>query len=144
MAFDRQGTGLALTRILIGLFFVFEGLGKLQWLVDSSPLAVQLSSWLPAAPFPSRWYLGHVAIPHVSVFARVVMLAELAAGVALVAGFWTRLAALLAFLMVLNFHFASGQLFRYQFLTNGYGLPVLAALVGLVFGGAHLPLSLKK
>ncbi len=144
MAFDRQGTGLALTRILIGVFFVFEGIGKLRWLIDPSPLSVQLSSWLPAAPFPSRWYLANVAMPHVSVFARVVMLAELAAGLALLVGFWTRLAALLAFLMVLNFHFASGQLFRYQFLTAGYGLPVLAALIGLVFGGGHLPLSVKK
>ncbi len=144
MAFDRQGTGLALTRILIGVFFVFEGLGKLRWLLDPAPLTAQLSSWLPVAPFASRWYLGHVAIPHVSIFARVVMLAELAAGLALLLGFWTRLAAALAFLMVLNFHFASGQLFRYQFLTNGYGLPVLAALIGLVFGGGRLPLSVKK
>ncbi len=144
MGFDRQGTGLALSRILIGVFFVFEGLGKLHWLTNPALLSTQLSSWLASAPFPSRWYLDHVAMPHVPTFARLVMIAELAAGVALVLGFWTRLTALLALLMVLNFHFASGQLFRYQFLTNGYGLPVLAALVALAFAGGRLPLSAGK
>jgi hypothetical protein len=54
------------------------------------------------------------------------------------------MAALLGFLMVLNFHFASGALFQYRFLTNGYGLPVLGPLLGLAIGGARLPLSLRK
>jgi hypothetical protein len=46
--------------------------------------------------------------------------------------------------MVLNFHFASGIIFRSSFLTNGYGLPVLGGLIALAFGGSALPLSLKK
>ena len=71
-------------------------------------------------------------------------LAELAAGVALIADAWTRTAALLAFLMVLNFHVASGALFKYAFLTNGYGLPVLAATLGLAVGGVRLPFSLRR
>ena len=32
MAIDRQGAGLTVTRICVGVFFVFEALGKLSWL----------------------------------------------------------------------------------------------------------------
>ena len=46
--------------------------------------------------------------------------------------------------MVLNIHFASGVLFEYRYLTNGYGLPVLGGLLALAFGAAALPLSLKR
>ena len=46
--------------------------------------------------------------------------------------------------MVLNFHFASGVMFQYTYLTNGYGLPVLGGLFALAMGGAALPLSVKK
>jgi len=72
-----------------------------------------------------------------------VVFGELAAGTALVMGFWTRLAAFVAFLMVLNFHFASGRLFAYAFLTNGYGLPVLGGLLALAIGGVRLPWSVR-
>ena len=48
-------------------------------------------------------------------------LGEIVSGIALVAGFWTPLFAFLAFFMALNFHVASGALFKYSFLTNGYG-----------------------
>jgi uncharacterized membrane protein YphA (DoxX/SURF4 family) len=69
---------------------------------------------------------------------------ELVAGAALVVGFWTRLAAAAAFLMVLNFHVASGAIFQYRFLTNGFGLPVLGGLLALALGGARLPLAVRE
>jgi uncharacterized membrane protein YphA (DoxX/SURF4 family) len=46
-------------------------------------------------------------IPGTPLFARLVPLGEFAAGAALIAGFWPRMAATVAFLMVLNFHFAT-------------------------------------
>jgi uncharacterized membrane protein YphA (DoxX/SURF4 family) len=146
MAFDRQGTGLTTIRICLGVFFLFEGLGKLRWFLTSAILANRLNGWLAEAPAGSiaRWYLEHVAIPGVALFARLVPLGELAAGVALIVGWWTPLAALLAFLMVLNIHVASGALFKYAFLTNGYGLPVLGPTLGLAIGGVRLPFSLRK
>jgi hypothetical protein len=54
-------------------------------------------------------------------------------------GIWPRAFALVAFLMALNFHVASGALFKYSFLTNGYGLPVLGSTLALVFGGGTAP-----
>ena len=146
MAIDRQGTGLTIIRVALGVFFLFEGIGKLGWLFDSSILAGRLNGWLAdaAAGSTSRWYLEHVAIPGTAIFARLVPIGELATGLALIAGFWTSVTALLAFLMVLNIHVASGALFQYAFLTNGYGLPVLGSTLGLAMGGVRLPLSLRR
>jgi len=146
MAIDRQGTGLTIIRVCLGMFFLFEGIAKLPWLWNSGILAGQFNGWLTAsaAGSISRWYLEHVAIPGTVVFARLVPLGELAAGISLIVGFWTPLAAFLAFVMVMNIHVASGALFKYAFLTNGYGLPVVGSTLGLALGGVRLPLSLRR
>jgi thiosulfate dehydrogenase [quinone] large subunit len=145
MAIDRQGTGLTLLRIFIGVFFIFEGLGKIRWFVNTSQLAVMFSSWsLTAAPGSvSHWYLEHIALPGLSVFARLVPLGEITSGLALVFGFWTPFFAFVAFFMALNFQIASGTVFKYSFLTSGYGLPVLGATLALVVGGVRLPWSIR-
>lgn len=146
MAIDRQGTGLTIIRVCMGVFFLFEGINKYEWLMNTSILAGRFSTWLAAAAegSASRWYLEHVAIPGTAVFARLVPLGEVAAGLALIAGIWTPLAAFLAFVMVLNIHVASGALFKYAILTNGYGLPVLGSTLGLAFGGVRLPFSVRR
>ncbi len=41
--------------------------------------------------------------------------------------------------MALSFLFASGRLFQSDFLTFGYGLPVLGPLLGLAIGGSIFP-----
>ena len=145
MTIDRQGTGLTLLRIFIGVFFIFEGLGKIRWFVNTSQLAGMFSSWSQtAAPgSASHWYLQHVALPGLSVFARLVPLGEITSGLALVLGFWTPFFAFVAFFMALNFQLASGAVFKYSFLTSGYGLPVLGATLALVIGGVRLPWSIR-
>lgn len=136
--------GLRTLSILLGVFFLFEGIGKLAWLSDAGELSRQLQGWVKdSGPF-SRWYLETFAIPGVPMFARLVVIGELATGAALAIGFWTRLAAILAFLMVLNFHVASGQLFQYSFVTSGYGLPIMGGLLALAIGGAKLPFSVSR
>jgi len=145
MAIDRQGTGLAILRICIGIFFLFEGIGKIPWLTNASILNGQLSGWSQSVPATS-WshaYLEKVALPYSSYFARAVPLGELVSGIALIAGFWTPFFAFVAFFMALNFQFASGALFKYSALTSGYALPVLGATLALVFGGVRLPWSIR-
>ncbi len=139
-----QARGLAILRILIGVFFIAEALGKLEWLLDSGPLSRQLTGWLEDATPWSRWYLERFAIPGTPLLARLVMLGELSAGLALTLGFWTRLAAFLAFLMVMNFHFASSAIFELSFLSDGYGLPVVGSLLALAIGGGKLPWGWKR
>jgi uncharacterized membrane protein YphA (DoxX/SURF4 family) len=144
MAIDRQGAGLAMLRIGIGIFFVFEGFGKIRWFSDPSLLAGQLAGWAQAVP-ASSWshaYLVRLALPYSSIFARLVPLGEMTCGVAMVAGLWTPLAALVAFFMALNFQFASGALFKYSALTSGYALPVLGSTLALAVGGVRLPWSI--
>jgi uncharacterized membrane protein YphA (DoxX/SURF4 family) len=143
-ATGAAGTGLRLLAMFLGVFLIFEGVGKLAWFSDSALLQGALQGWLKDAPPTSRWYLETFAIPGVPMFARLVPFGELAAGVALVVGFWTRMAALFAFLMVLNFHVASGAIFQYRFLTNGFGLPVLGGLLALAVGGSRLPWSARE
>ena len=145
MAIDRQGTGLALVRICLGVFFVFEGIGKWRWFTDSSILSGQFAGWLQnVAPGSiSHWYLERLAIPWVGVFARLVPLGEICSGLALLFGIWTPLFAFIAFFMALNFQIASGAVFRYSFLISGYGLPVLGSTLGLVIGGVRLPWSIR-
>ena len=137
MAIDGRTTGLTVLRICIGIFFIFEGIGKLSWFTDTSLLAEQLRNWSQAVGSSSlsHMYLVRLAIPGVRIFARLVPLGEIVSGVALVVGFWTPLFAFVAFFMALNFQFASGALFRYSFLTSGYGLPVLGSTLALALSG---------
>jgi uncharacterized membrane protein YphA (DoxX/SURF4 family) len=144
MTSGSAGKGLRVLSVFLGVFLIFEGLGKLAWLTDSGPLTGALQGWLKEAPPTSRWYLETFAIPGIPMFARLVPFGELVGGAALLAGFWTRLAAFAAFLMVLNFHVASGALFQYRFLTNGFGLPVLGGLLALAIGGSRLPWSVRS
>jgi uncharacterized membrane protein YphA (DoxX/SURF4 family) len=129
---------------MLGLFFLFEGLAKIGWLTDPSPLIARLSGYLEDANAWNRVYLQRVCIPGAPVFARLVLFGELATGLALISGLWARYAAAAALLMVLNIHFASGLIFQYSFLTNGYGLPVLGGLLALALGAVGLPAGARR
>lgn len=143
----RVGSPVGALRILsvaMGVFLIFMGLDKIGWLADAAILTQRLQEWRGTARPLARWYLDTVAIPGSPVFARVVVLAELVAGTSLVLGIRVRLAAALAFLMVLNFHVASDLIFRTGYLINPYGLPVLGGLLALAAGGTRLPFSVSK
>ena len=144
MAVNPSARGLTALRLFLGVFFLFEGIGKIGWLTDAGPLTAQLQGFLESANAWNRAYLQTVCLPGAPVFARLVPIGELATGVAFLLGAYTRYAAIAALLMVLNFHFAGGFMFEYRYLTNGYGPPVLGGLLALALGGAALPLSLRK
>jgi len=135
---------LRILSVMMGVFLLFMGLDKIDWLMDAGILTQRLQEWRGTAGPVARWYLDTVAIPGAPVFARVVMLGEVAAGAALILGMRVRLAAALALLMVLNFHVASDLIVHYSYLTNPYGLPILGGLLALALAGARLPFSLSK
>ena len=136
--------GLRVLSAVMGMFFVLMGVDKLEWLMDSSFLIWQLDQWRELTSGSSRWYLDTVARPGAPLFARLVPLAELIFGVALVAGFRVRLIATIALAMILNFHFASGIIFTAGYLTNGYGPPVIGSLLALTLSGQNLPWSIQR
>ena len=129
-----QAAALLLLRVLLGVFMLFFGLDKASWLLDATPLATQLSSWLLDAPPASRWYLERI-IPGAPVFARVVPLGAMLGGLALVLGFWTRMAAFVSLVLVLSLQLGAGSMFRYAYLMDASGLPLVGGLMALVIGG---------
>ena len=138
-----QAYGLALMRMLVGVFFLFTAFRKLGWLISSDDLINRFSGYLRNASPWNRWYLDQL-VPGLPIFARLVVLGELATALAFLTGFWTQLAAMLAFALVLNYHVVAGTILRYGFLTDPAGLPLLGALLALAFGGARLPWSIGR
>lgn len=137
-----QAHGLAILRVAMGVFFLFEGLEKLPWLTEPELLTPRLARYAERATPLNQWYV-ELLRPGSEIFARLVVLGELAAGLALLTGVYTRLAAALALAMVLNFHFAGGEMFQTAFLRDGYGPPVIGALAALALAGKRLPWSLR-
>ena len=129
-----QVAALVLLRVLLGVFMFFFGLDKASWLLDATPLTTQLSSWLLGAPPASRWYLERI-IPGAPVFARVVPLGAMIGGLGLVLGFWTRMSALLSLVAVLSLQLGAGAMFRYAYLMDASGLPLVGSLFALMIGG---------
>ena len=121
--------------ICIGVFFVAMGMNKLAWMIEPALLGERFGAWLPSAEPYARWYLETVAIPGVSLFARLVPIAEIGTGAALIVGIRVRLVAGAAMFMVLNFHAATGAFSSWSFLRDGTGLPVLGSLLALTLAG---------
>jgi uncharacterized membrane protein YphA (DoxX/SURF4 family) len=129
-----QAAALVLLRLFVGVFMFFFGLDKASWLLDATPLATQLSLWLLEAQPMSRWYLDRI-IPGAPVFARVVPMAAMLGGIALAFGFWARIAAAVSLVVVLSLQLAAGSMFRYAYLTDASGLPLVGGLLALIVGG---------
>ena len=129
-----QVVALLLLRVFLGVFMFFFGLDKASWLLDATPLVTQLASWLPDAPPASRWYLDRI-IPGAPVFARLIPLGTMLSGVALALGFWTRIAAAISLVLVLSLQLGAASMFRYAYLMDASGLPLVGGLLALVIGG---------
>jgi uncharacterized membrane protein YphA (DoxX/SURF4 family) len=139
------GIGLRLLAIAIGIFFIGMCSSKIAWFTNSDILLQKFQTiFLPKAPPIVRWYLETICIPGAPLFARLVPLGELTAGLALILGFWTRMAAFAAFVAVLNFHFATSAFWSVDFLRDGTGFPLLGGLLALAVAGARLPFSVSK
>ena len=142
-----RAAGLALRCLAIGIGIFFIGMcsTKVAWLTDSNILQQKFQMiFLPKAPPVVRWYLETVCIPGAPLFARLVPLGELTAGLALILGFWTRMAATVAMLTVLNFHFATSAFWSVDFLRDGTGFPLLCGLLALTIAGSRLPFSVSR
>src|SRR6476646_1456356 len=137
--------GLRLLAVLISIYFIGMSTTKIAWLTDSSILMQKFQMiFLPKAPPIVRWYLETICIPGTPLFARLVPLGEITTGLALILGFWTRMAAVVALLMVLNFHFATSAFWSVDFLRDGTGFPVLGGLLAVAINGSRLPFTVSR
>ena len=143
VAIEPIATALRILAIGLGVFFVAMSLNKLAWLTNTSLLSDRFVRWAPAASPGVRWYLETIALPAAPILARAIPIGECCVGLAFVVGLWIRPAAALALFLVLNFHFGTSAFYAWEFLRDGTGPPVLAALVALVIGGKSLPLTIR-
>jgi uncharacterized membrane protein YphA (DoxX/SURF4 family) len=128
---------LALLRIAAGLSILGPGLQKATWFRHPG-LEPVLASWASHTDNPAVLSYLHVVTPHAAWLARVVALGEIGLGSLLLIGFVTPFASLLAFLMVLNYHFASGKMVSQHYLLGQDGLVYLLVFLVLLSGKAGL------
>lgn len=135
--------GLRILALGVGVFFLAMSYNKIAWIMEPDLLAQRFQRWLPNASWYARPYLEAVAIPGAAVFARLVPIGEFLTALALIAGAYTNIAAGLALLMIAQFHLATSSYSSVEFLRDGTGPPLFAALIALAIGGGQLPMSIR-
>lgn len=138
---DRARLAMRIVAFGLGIFFIAMSLNKIEWLSHPEVLSQRFTRWLPNASAYAAPYLRHVAIPGAPIFARLVPIGEFLTGLSLLTGVLTQFAAPAALLMILNFHLATSAFSAPDFLRDGTGPPMIAALLALAVAGP-LPLSL--
>jgi len=134
---------LRLVAFGLGVFFLAMSYNKLTWLGDPAQLTGRFERWLPNASPYARMYLHYVAIPGGTVFARVVPISEFLTALSMLTGVYVNVAAAAALFMILNFHTATSSFSSIEFLRDGTGPPMIAALLALAVAGRGLPYSLR-
>lgn len=104
-----------LIRLYVGYEFLMAGLGKLAspaWYGSDAGAALQgfvqgaLGKTVGAHPDVYGWYasfLQSAVLPHLVIWSNVVVFGEIAIGLGLIVGLFTRVAAFFAFFMAFNF-----------------------------------------
>ena len=107
---SKLGPGLALTRVILGIYWIGMATVGVQKL-NAEWFGPGIGEWLAKAlagnPYP--WYasfLREVVVPNQALFAGLVLVGELAVGLALIVGLLTPPAALVSFFMNANFWLA--------------------------------------
>lgn len=105
--------GLLLGRVLMGAFFLYEATSQLAkgW-IGGDGLTNTLATALRdnSMPPPYRYFLEHLVLPHADSATLLVVPGEIAVGLALVLGIATRVTALSALLMNVNFFLMNGAI----------------------------------
>ena len=127
---------VAFLRIVLGLFFLAQGLNKLDWYTSSEFLHTSLDRYSQNPPAITSWYQGHVAYPGIELWSRMLPTGEMLIGIALALGFLTQPTLIIALMLVLNYHLANGTLFSTAFFFNPYDLLLLSCLAALFFSKA--------
>ena len=132
---------LGLLRIAAGISLLGPGFARLGWFAHPA-LEQTLADWAQHAPNGLVVGYLHLVTPHHAALARLVAIGELGLGTLLVLGFFTPVAALLALVMIAQYHFASGAMFQGSYLYGQNGLVYLLIFPVLMVGQAGAALGL--
>jgi uncharacterized membrane protein YphA (DoxX/SURF4 family) len=124
---------ILILRLAVAIFFLYLGYTKMSsgWLTSSDRLEKSLLSFEHNAPPATRWYIEHVGLPGVSLWAKLIPFGETALGISLLFGLLVRLSTFIGILTVLNFHLTNGTLLTVGFLGNPWAILVIAPLLVL-------------
>jgi len=140
----RADYGLAGLRIYLGLIFGLAVYPKLQ---AGSSFAHILTGFLThvALQNATAWYQSFVTsivLPHVALFALLIVIAESAVALALISGTATRLAGVIAMLLVTNYMLAKG-LWWWNPSSNDGAFFVIALVLVLTAAGRTFGVDAK-
>ena len=130
---------ILLLRLALGALFLNAGLSKINdgWLTSDQELLSSLTTYQQKASTDwQKRYLETVALPYVSIWAKMIPLGEVALGASLLLGLLTRFSTAMGIIMVLNLHAANGNLFTFGFFQTPYAALVLACLLALFLSRA--------
>ena len=129
----RASNALVVLRVFLGIVFAIAVWPKLS---AGSHYATMLHGFLTnfavanAHPF-YRDFLTNVVLPHVGLFAALVVVGETCVAIALISGTATRLAAVVAMVLVTNYMFAKGMWWWYPSSNDAADFMIaLALLIG--------------
>ncbi len=102
---------LSVIRIYVGYYLFFQGIGKFQrdfpkgdWIGRQigDITSVELYPWY-------KTFLRSYVVPHSELFGYLVMIGEIAVGVCLLLGLFTRLSAFVGLVMLVNYYLGPGM-----------------------------------
>lgn len=141
---------LSILRIYVGYYLFFQGIGKFQRkFAKGDWIGRQIGDVATLDLYP--WYktfLQRYVVPHSELFGYLVMIGEIAVGVCLLLGLFTRVSAFIGLVMLVNYYLGPGMarggymLAYQQFYIIALALFVLAGpgrslgLDGLLFRSA--------
>ncbi len=97
------GAGIVILRIFLGVKLFMAGLQKWDW-IGTPQLKTTIQHWTSAMAEGSYYnFLTHSVLPHYTLFTYLVVFGELGVGLMLIMGLLTRVSALLAIVMNLNY-----------------------------------------
>ena len=103
---------MVLLRLFLGVKFLVAGYQKWDW-IGTPSLAKAVHEWAAMCPFGFyKGFLLHTVVPHGTLFTYLVVFGELGVGICLLLGLLTRLSALIAMMLSLNFLLTTWHLGR--------------------------------
>jgi thiosulfate dehydrogenase [quinone] large subunit len=125
---------LILPRLFLGVIFSIASYSK----ISSGDFPAHLSGFLSQVPtnatFAYQAFAQAIVLPHVATVATLVIIGETFVGIAMLAGITTRLASVVAVLLLLNYMFAKGMTL-WTPASNDAADIILAIVVGVGAAG---------